>query len=111
MGKKDKSTDKWLIKPGVNVGITDSQERVEALIDSYSDNNESSHNICLNEGNEIIYFLNFPDEESSMEDADVAVLHDDEYVFLPKELALDIAHAYLCHIKLLGDAYDYLDKQ
>jgi hypothetical protein len=109
--EKRNNLDKWLIKPGTHVEREGIAALVEQLITDYADQTEAPRNLCLNDSDEAIYFISFPDEEASMDGADVAIYNakENKFVFVPKDLAFNLAQSYITHIKYLGEAYEFLD--
>lgn len=98
----------WIVKPGA---ADSKSQKAKYLIQNYRDEYFSDltqdQYMILNDQNDIIYFLEFPDENSEMSGADVAILSGEHYVFIPKDLALQTAHVYLTYIKLISDARTY----
>lgn len=105
------SRQQWLLKPGEAAQREGVGALVDKLIEEYSLTTNESKSLCLNDNNETIYFIGFPDEDSQMTSAEVAILDGDKFVFLPKELAFNLAQAYINHVKFIGEAYDWVAEQ
>lgn len=99
------SSDDWLIVPGQKHTLS---SRIQDLVNTYLERTGLERSLCINDDDEFIYFIFFPTDDSPMQSADVAVLYQDEYIFLPKDMALQMAESYVIHVKLMSEAFDWL---
>lgn len=97
----------WVLNPGERYNI---QNRMETTIQSYLELHPNEHYIVSSEDEETIYFLKL-NEQGGVGFADVAMFSNDEYHFLPQDRAFELATVYMQHIRLLADAYDFLEEE
>lgn len=105
---KDKNLNRWLVQPHSILEKDAVTKLVEQVISDYNEAHDEE-GLCLSDSDEVLYFIHFPDPDSPMHRADVAVFDGTGFQFLPEELSFNLALAYISHVKLLGDAYEFLD--
>lgn len=85
-------------------------KKLEIIIDEYHLNNQGKNILISNQHEDGIYFM-ILNSDGTVIDADVALLFDDEYSFLKKEIAVTLTQSYMRYMRLLGDAINYLEEE
>jgi hypothetical protein len=107
-GGEQMNSIQWTLKPGERCKDNKIMSRI---IDKYLESHPDYEIMVLDDEQKSIYFLHYKDFKEQMLFANVAMLYNGNYIFLPEDTAQRLAEIYLLHIKLVAGAYDYLQQE
>lgn len=98
--------NQWVLKPGERLP---GRNKAEDVIEYYiSEPQNFNKNLIITTDDDVIYFV-CVEQDDQIKSADVAMRYGDQYYFLPREMAHQIAESHVLRSKLLSNAHEFLE--